>query len=225
MSAGLGDATHAASVIGGLNLIKAGLKSGDAAHPAIQEGLSAIVAGLGDKSNAASVIGGLTAIQAGLTSGDVNNPAILEGLQLIFAGVGGFNADGSPVKVVTTRKSKAGHTIESGVTFNYNLEAIRTAMTKFFVGFGDRKVKATTLLSGLTQISDGLQQVIDGTKTGVAGADTLSNVVEKTVNSQDTNVALYQAGVQRAKDYKAFVSAPSDASTKVLFLYNLPAIG
>ena len=107
----------------------------------------------------------------------------------------------------------------------YGLQSIRTGLSKFFEGFGNRTVKAQTILSGMTQISDGLQQVSDGTKTGVDGAGTLGNVVEKTVNSQDMNVALYQAGVQRAKGYKAFVSAPSDATTKVLFLFNLPAIG
>jgi hypothetical protein len=209
----------------GLVAIEAGLSSGDPNNPAIIEGLNLILAGLGDKATAASLIGGLTAVKAGLSSGSATNPAILEGLQIIQAGIGDFNADGTATKAVTTRISKAGHTIETPLTIGYGLQAIRDGLTKFFTGFGDRKVKGLTVLSGLTQISDGLQQVIDGTKTGVSGADTLQNVVEKTVNTQDINVALYQAGVQRAKDYKAFVSAPSDASSKVLFLFNLPAIG
>jgi hypothetical protein len=225
IAAGLGDPATATSIIGGLNLIKGGLSSGDPAHPAILEGIKLIIAGLGDKTTAASLIGGLTAVKAGLSSGSTANPAILEGLQIIQAGIGDFNADGTATKSVSTRISKAGHTIESPLTIGYGLQSIRTGLSKFFDGFGSRTVKAQTILSGMTQISDGLQQVSDGTKTGVDGASTLGNVVEKTVNSQDMNVALYQAGVQRAKDYKAFVSAPSDATTKVLFLFNLPAIG
>lgn len=81
------------SMMGAVTQVRAGLKSGDAAHPGVTEGLAQVIGGIGQGNefdgdgNPLSVRASLNALRVGISSGDINSPGLLEGLQKIGGGI------------------------------------------------------------------------------------------------------------------------------------------
>lgn len=147
----------------------------------------------------------LAAMNAGLTQ-------LSGGIGQIVAGLGDVDANGTPVKAVTTRVSKYGNTLESPATLLWGMQSAKeTVLLKFVVGvtqivdaLGDPNVTSTTILSGLKQISEGLALAGAGGASGAAGAETIGHVLAATVAGQDVTTALHQAGLSRAEQYAGF---------------------
>ncbi|MEY2419100.1 MAG: hypothetical protein QOG90_1780 [Actinomycetota bacterium] len=192
------------------------------AHDAIGTGAASE---FGSDGSPLTIQAALTAIGSGLTQ-------LNGGIAQIVTGLGDVDANGKPVKSVTTRVSKFGNTIESPANLLYGLQSSQDAVLQKFVAgvaqivdaLGDPNVSASTILSGLKQISDGLGQAGTGAGSGASGADTLGHVVSASVASQDVATALHQAGLSRAAQFLGLGSSGGDKH-RTLFVFTQGGVG
>ncbi len=153
------------------------------------------------------------------------------GIAQLVTGLGDVDANGVPVKAVTTRVSKYGNTIESPSSLLWGLESSKDAVsTKFVAGvtqildaLGDPNVSSQTILFGLKQLSEGLGTAAGGTTTGAAGAAQVAHVLSRTVADQDVTSALHQAGLSRAEHFIGFNDGAGEHQRSV-FVFRLGGV-
>lgn len=185
---------------------------------ALQQGVAQLIGGaqlahtaIGDGTEFDANGNPLT-LQAAVAALGIGASKLGDGIAQIVTGLGDVDANGVPVKAVTTRVTKYGNTVETPASLLWGLESAKDAVsTKFVTGvmqilaaLGDPKVSGQTLLFGLQQLSDGLGKAGQGSKAGASGAAQVAHVLSRTVADQDTATALHQAGAARADHFNGF---------------------
>jgi putative membrane protein len=179
----------------GVGKVRVGLKSGDAAHPGVSEGLSLIGSSIGagnefdSAGNPLTLRATLNAMRAGLVSGNAASPKILEGLQAVSAAIGAgteFDAAGNPLtlraSINAIRKGiSSGDALAPGI-----IEGLEQIYSSIGTGTEFTGTTPLTLAAGLAaargalssgdaanpKIIEGLQQIYGSIGTGTEFAGT-----------------------------------------------------
>ena len=191
--------------------VRAGLKSGDAAHPGVTEGLNQVLGGIGlgnefdGQGNPLTVRASLNALRVGISSGDMSAPGMVEGLQKISDAIGtGTEFNGStPLTIRASINAVRAGLSSGGNTANPKIiEGLQTIYSSIGAGTEFNGTTPLTVAAGLAAIhgalSTGSMQnpgVIEGLQTIFAS---IGNGSEFDVNHVPLTLAASLAAVRLA---------------------------
>lgn len=182
MIGGIGSESTSGTLLNGLAKIRAGVSSGDPAHPGILEGLQSVEGGLQGIHTAITYVDpypfdnpgllqALAMMRAGLTSGDYGHPGIKEGLELISGGIGDPSTAPSLLYAATAVQGGLLQ-IAAGIgdggtsdTLLFAVDQVEEGLNQMLAGIGGQEVP-NTLIYALAQMQMGLHQIKAGMSTG-----------------------------------------------------------